>query len=141
WQARWPWSRAWWRWHSADASVIRRRLLKPALEGHVVVVRRIRSSRVPVNFTMLLALVVSACSSGAPAAPSSGPGAPATPQAAEVGPTAAPLGSTAATSTQSAANGAQAEQRSVQAGGDPGAPASQAPPAPIVARSKTTGRP
>src|SRR5205814_2865544 len=35
----------------------------------------------------------------------------------------------------------QAEQRSVQAGGDPGGPVSDAPAAPIVARSKTTGRP
>jgi multiple sugar transport system substrate-binding protein len=35
----------------------------------------------------------------------------------------------------------QPQQRSVQAGGDPGAPASDAPTAPVVARSKTTGRP
>src|SRR5260370_29177093 len=35
----------------------------------------------------------------------------------------------------------QPEQRSVQAGGDTGGPVSDAPAAPIVARSKTTGRP
>src|SRR5260370_34747424 len=37
--------------------------------------------------------------------------------------------------------GGQPEQRSVQAGGDTGGPVSDAPAAPIVARSKTTGRP
>src|SRR5690349_11249218 len=41
----------------------------------------------------------------------------------------------------SATAGGQTEQRSVQAGGDPGAPVSDAPAAPIVARSRTTGRP
>jgi multiple sugar transport system substrate-binding protein len=35
----------------------------------------------------------------------------------------------------------QSEQRSVQAGGDPGGPVSEAPAAPVVARSRTTGRP
>ncbi|HEY1298664.1 MAG TPA: extracellular solute-binding protein [Chloroflexota bacterium] len=105
-----------------------------------MVVRRIRSSRILINFMVLLALVVSACSSGAPPTTSE-PAAPATAQAVNMDSAATPAPSPATTSGQSAAGGGQPEQRSVQAGGDPGAPVSEAPAAPIVARSKTTGRP
>jgi multiple sugar transport system substrate-binding protein len=101
-----------------------------------------RRSRLLVNVAILLALVASACSSGAvpqqptSSAPTSGTSAP--PAQA----TTASASSNPATQTAAAvASGGQSEQRSVQAGGDPGGPASEAPAAPIVARSRTTGRP
>jgi ABC-type glycerol-3-phosphate transport system substrate-binding protein len=103
------------------------------------------SRRQLVNFAVLAALFASACSSGAPApsAPASG-GASA---ASTTQPTPAQQAATPASAANAAAQpaaaapGGQPEQRSVQAGGDAGVPASDAPAAPIVARSRTTGRP
>jgi multiple sugar transport system substrate-binding protein len=102
------------------------------------------------SYALALGLVLSACSSGAPTAPTTMTSS----SAATVGPAAAPVaqptpgqttGTPAATlnpAVQPAPPaGGQPEQRSVQAGGDPGAAVSDAPAAPIVARSKTTGRP
>ena len=97
---------------------------------------------------LLLALFVSACSSGgsgsAPSATTSAPssGQPTSSTTAPK-PTAGQQTSTPASAAQPAAQGAptgQPEQRSSQAGGDAG-PATEAPAAPIVARSRTTGRP
>ena len=109
------------------------------LEGYAVV-RRIGSSRVLVNVAIVVALLVSACSSGA--APQASSGAPAT---SGVAPTPGQQASTPVAANTPAAQpttaSGQPEQRSVQAGGDPGGPASTAPAAPIVARSRTTGRP
>jgi multiple sugar transport system substrate-binding protein len=114
------------------------------------VVRKIRTSRVLVKLTLVLALVASACSSGPPAAsptsstsaaPQAAPApteAPAsTPSSADTNP---PASNPASNSNPAASNG-QSEQRSVQAGGDPSGPVTDAPAAPIVARSRTTGRP
>ena len=92
---------------------------------------------------MLLALIVSACSSGAAPQPtaSGAPASEAKPTPAQQTGTSAAAGDLAAQPTANTQESGQQEQRSVQAGGDPGAPASQAPAAPIVARSRTTGRP
>jgi multiple sugar transport system substrate-binding protein len=106
-----------------------------------------RSSRVLINLALMLAVFVSACSSGAPSAPTA-----AAPTASQAQPTPAqqtgtpasavnPAAQPAAQPTTSAGTSGQPEQRSVQAGGDPGGPVSDAPAAPIVARSRTTGRP
>lgn len=102
------------------------------------------------SFALLLGLFLSACSGGA----SSGGGGQPTPGGAptEAAPTAPArptpaqqTGTPAAAANPAAAPAApatgQPEQRSVQAGGDPGGPVSDAPAAPIVARSRTTGRP
>jgi multiple sugar transport system substrate-binding protein len=111
------------------------------------------------SFALLLGLFLSACSGGAPAAPAVQPTGEAprpTPAqqtgtpAAAVNPAAQPAAPasgqagqpTTGQAGQPAAPAAgQPEQRSVQAGGDPGGPVSDAPAAPIVARSRTTGRP
>jgi hypothetical protein len=111
------------------------------------------------SFALVLGLFLSACSSGAPAAPAGQPTGEAprpTPAqqtgtpAAAVNPAAQPAAPATAQAGQAASGqagqaaapaGGQAEQRSVQAGGDPGGPVSDAPAAPIVARSRTTGRP
>ncbi|MBV9543311.1 MAG: extracellular solute-binding protein [Chloroflexi bacterium] len=107
------------------------------------------------SLTLLIALLVSACSSGAPP---TGPSSARGPTAAQSNaaqtnagqPNAAPTTSSPSNTNATSATGAtggtqqasgQPEQRSAQAGGDPGGPASDAPAAPIVARSKTTGRP
>ncbi|HLZ27171.1 MAG TPA: sugar ABC transporter substrate-binding protein [Chloroflexota bacterium] len=96
------------------------------------------------NLAVLLGLIVSACSggNGAPAASTtSGPSAPTTEVAAQ--PTADSLPTVAAAAQPAAAptSGGQPVQRSSQAGGDTAATAADAPPAPVVARSRTTGRP
>jgi multiple sugar transport system substrate-binding protein len=91
---------------------------------------------------MMLAVFASACSSGAPAAPTAAPAAAPTPAEAQPTPnqsTGAPA--PAARATQASSASGQSEQRSVQAGGDAGGPVSDAPAAPVVARSRTTGRP
>ena len=107
------------------------------------------------SFALALGLFLSACSSAAPAAPGGQPTAEAsrptpaqqtgTPAAVNaVNPTSQPATSQAgqpAADQAGQAAGGQTEQRSVQAGGDPGGPVSDAPAAPIVARSRTTGRP
>jgi multiple sugar transport system substrate-binding protein len=93
------------------------------------------------SFALLSGLFLSACSGGSSQpAPSS--------QATSVAPRPTPAQQTGtpAAAVNPAAQpvppgGNQPEQRSVQAGGDPGGPVSDAPAAPIVARSRTTGRP
>lgn len=100
--------------------------------------------RVLTNLMMALALWTSACSGVAPPAPSA-----TAPSAAQEQPKPTPgqqTGTPAAVNNPAAQPAAptsgQPQQRSVQAGGgDPGAPQSDAPAAPIVARSRTTGRP
>ena len=101
------------------------------------------------SFALLVGLFVSACSgggSGGGAQPAPG-GAPTTaPTSAAARPTPGQPTGTPAAATNPAGQPAapasgQPEQRSVQAGGDPGGPVSDAPAAPIVARSRTTGRP
>src|SRR5581483_3106237 len=121
------------------------------LEG-CAVVGRSRTSRVLVNLAMVLALLVSACSSGAASAPSAAqptqnppgttPASAANPAAQPAAPaTSQPNASGQPTASAASSASGQPEQRSVQAGGDPGGPVSDAPAAPIVARSRTTGRP
>jgi multiple sugar transport system substrate-binding protein len=101
-----------------------------------------RTPRVLVNLTMMMALLLSACSSGAPAQPTPGSAAPAAaPKTTPEQQTATPASSGNPAAQPAQTGGDQSEQRSVQAGGDPGGPVSDAPAAPIVARSKTTGRP
>jgi multiple sugar transport system substrate-binding protein len=105
-------------------------------------VNRSWNSGVLINVMMALAVFASACSSGAPAAPTAAPAAAPTSGGTQPTPnqsTGAPAA--AAQATQPAAASGQPEQRSVQAGGDTGQPVSDAPAAPIVARSRTTGRP
>jgi len=101
-----------------------------------------------VSCALLLGLLLSACSGGGATspAPTTGTGSAATaaPAAAQKPTPNQPTG-TPATSGNAAAQPAvavtgQPEQRSVQAGGDTGVALSDAPAAPIVARSKTTGR-
>jgi len=102
------------------------------------------------SLAVAVGLLLSGCSSGGSPAP------PAAPAASNAGgsqstanaqpTTAAPAAPTSATTAGNPAAppappNSQPEQRSVQAGGDPGGPVSDAPAAPIVARSKTTGRP
>jgi multiple sugar transport system substrate-binding protein len=94
---------------------------------------------------MVLALLASACSSGAPAPAATAPAVPAATTSSEAQPTprqatGAPAAAAAQPAQPAAASG-QPEQRSVQAGGDTGGSVSHAPAAPIVARSRTTGRP
>jgi len=105
------------------------------------IVRRSRNAFL--SATLLLGLVLSACSGGAsnPQAPATS--APASTSAAVAKPTPdQPTGTPAAVVNPAAQPASPpAEQRSVQAGGDTGAPVSEAPAAPIVQRSKTTGRP
>jgi multiple sugar transport system substrate-binding protein len=97
------------------------------------------------SLAVLVSLLVSACSSGAAPAPStnatSAPPA-ANPTAAQSTGATAPTSNPAAQPAQPAAPGAQptAQGGSSQAGGDLGS-ANDAPAAPIVARSRTTGRP
>jgi ABC-type glycerol-3-phosphate transport system substrate-binding protein len=117
-----------------------------------------RNTRLLASLALLIGLVLSACGAGAAASrPTSAP----TPASSTAQPTSA-AGATATTSqsatsaqpaaapsnptsqqaaTPAPATGGSSELRSVQAGGDPGAAVSDAPAAPIVARSKTTGRP
>jgi multiple sugar transport system substrate-binding protein len=102
------------------------------------------------NVATLLALLVGACSSGVPPQPTSA-GAPPTAEArptsdqqprtptVAVNPAAQPASGGGQSTPSSASD--QPDQRSVQAGGDPGGSVSDAPTAPIVARSRTTGRP
>ena len=104
-----------------------------------------------IRVLLAVALFASACSSGgggAPTAPTSV--APAPTELAR--PTPGQQTGTPATATNptaptnpaaqlAATPGGAPQQRSVQAGGDTGGPVSDAPAAPIVARSKTTGRP
>ncbi len=102
-----------------------------------------------VSCALLLGLLLSACSGGGATspAPTTGTGSAATsaPAAAQKPtpnqPTGTPATSGNAASQPAAAASGQPEQRSVQAGGDTGVALSDAPAAPIVARSKTTGRP
>src|SRR5437870_9366988 len=110
------------------------------------VVRRSRYSLL--SFALLMGLFLSACSGGGGGAAGGGQPTPsgAPTSAAPVKPTPdQPTGTPAAAvnpATQPAAPASgQPEQRSVQAGGDPGAATSDAPAAPVVARSRTTGRP
>jgi multiple sugar transport system substrate-binding protein len=103
------------------------------------------------NLALLLGLVVSACSGGGGGAPASATGGPAaaTPAAGlgqQPTPANQPTGAPAAAVNPAAqpvatTSSGQPEQRSSQAGGDTATTASDAPAAPIVARSKTTGRP
>jgi multiple sugar transport system substrate-binding protein len=102
------------------------------------------------NLALLLGLLVSACSGGAASTPSSATSgtAAATPLAAPgQRPTPDQQTGTPASAVNPAAQPAaattsgQPEQRSSQAGGDTATTASDAPAAPVVARSKTTGRP
>ena len=100
------------------------------------------------SFALLMGLFLSACSGGGGGAASGGQPTPsgAPTSAAPVKPTPEQLTGTPAAAVNPAAQPAapasgQTEQRSVQAGGDPGGPVSDQPAAPIVARSKTTGRP
>jgi ABC-type glycerol-3-phosphate transport system substrate-binding protein len=109
---------------------------KTSQEGERVVRRTRTAHHVGLNLALALTLFASACSGGAAPAPTSGPRP--TPDQ--------PAGAPAAASNPAAqpaapANSGQPEQRSVQAGGDPGGPVSDAPAPPIVAHSKTTGRP
>jgi multiple sugar transport system substrate-binding protein len=86
------------------------------------------------NLAVVLGLTASACSGGGGTS-----SAAVTPEA-----TAAPdqpTGTPASAAQPAPASSGQAEQRSSQAGGDTATTASDAPAAPIVARSKTTGRP
>jgi multiple sugar transport system substrate-binding protein len=108
---------------------------------------RFRSSESLVSCALLLGLFLSACSAGganpaptspAGAAPTAASQAASAPKPTPDQPTGTPA---AAFNPAAQAPGGQPEQRSVQAGGDPGGPVSDAPAAPIVARSKTTGRP
>src|SRR5438309_6922265 len=109
---------------------------------------RFRNSQSLLTGALLLGLLLSACSGGGGApAPTVASGAASTPasQAVPAAPRPTPdqpTGTPASAINPAAqpANG-QTEQRSVQAGGDPGGPVSDAPAAPIVARSKTAGRP
>ncbi|HEV7665310.1 MAG TPA: sugar ABC transporter substrate-binding protein, partial [Chloroflexota bacterium] len=110
---------------------------------------RFRYSHALVSIAVLLGLVVSACGGGAatpaaqgPTAAAAGPANTAAPQPTPNQPTGTPASAAnvAAQPAATAAGQGQPEQRSVQAGGDPGGPVSDAPAAPIVARSKTTGR-
>jgi ABC-type glycerol-3-phosphate transport system substrate-binding protein len=86
--------------------------------------------------------LLSACSGGGAGVPAaSGPptSAPSRPTPAQQTGTPAPTANPAAQPAPPASG--QPEQRSVQAGGDPGGAVSDAPAAPVVVRSKTTGRP
>src|SRR6266851_9978251 len=96
----------------------------------------------------MLGLVLSACSgggTGSPAPTASGSAATTAPAAAPKPTPNQPTGTLASAvnpaAQPAAPAGGQPEQRSVQAGGDTGVALSDAPAAPIVARSKTTGRP
>ena len=100
------------------------------------------------SFALLMGLFLSACSGGGGGAAGGGQPTPsgAPTSAAPVKPTPEQQTGTPAAAVNPAAQPAapasgQTEQRSVQAGGDPGGPVSDQPAAPIVARSKTTGRP
>src|SRR6266568_1920852 len=104
-----------------------------------------RIANVLLSLAVVLALYASACSGGA-ATPTNPTSASATAPAAQPQPTPNQPTGTPASAVNPAAQpaapaGGQPEQRSVQAGGDTGGPVSDAPAAPIVARSKTTGRP
>jgi multiple sugar transport system substrate-binding protein len=97
-----------------------------------------------VQLVLLLGLIASACSSGGGVPPSATSGqAVATSQTQPTAgqPTGVPgtAVNPAAQPTPAASSG-QPEQRSSQAGGDSATTASDAPAAPIVVRSKTTGR-
>src|SRR5438876_2990627 len=100
-----------------------------------------------VSCALLLGLLLSACSGGAStsAPPTSGSAATSAPAAAQKPtpnqPTGTPASALNPAAQPAATASGQAEQRSVQAGGDIGVPVSDAPAAPIVARSRTTGRP
>ena len=91
---------------------------------------------------LLSGILLSACSGGGAGVPAaSGPptSAPSRPTPAQQTGTPAPTANPAAQPAAPASG--QPEQRSVQAGGDPGGAVSDAPAAPVVVRSKTTGRP
>src|SRR5216683_763579 len=102
-----------------------------------------------VSCALLLGLLLSACSGGGATSPvpttSGGSAATSAPAAAQKPtpnqPTGTPATSGNPAAQPAAAASGQPEQRSVQAGGDTGVALSDAPAAPIVARSKTTGRP
>src|SRR5262249_11515948 len=128
------------------------------LEAASVLGRSRRSFVVNLGRALALGLVVSGCSGAAPspAAPATATGPTAsggqsanapTATAAQSGgatvgaATAQPTSAAGAATAPQTASGGQPEQRSVQAGGDPGGPVSDAPAAPVVARSRTTGRP
>src|SRR5438132_483981 len=92
---------------------------------------------------LILALFASACSGGGSTTPTEAPQATtqAPPKPTPDQQTGTPAAVTNPAAHAATAPNGQADQRSVQAGGDPGGPVSEAPAAPIVARSKTTGRP
>ncbi|MGI9149045.1 MAG: extracellular solute-binding protein [Chloroflexota bacterium] len=101
------------------------------------------------NLALLLGLVVSACSgSGGPSSAADGPtqASSTTGAAPDQQPTPDQPAGTGAPTLNPAARAApvvgsgQPQQRSSQAGGDTATVASDAPAAPVVARSKTTGR-
>src|SRR5216684_748337 len=109
-----------------------------------------RHSSALISCALLLGLVLSACSGGgaAPAPTASGSAAnsatsapAAAPKPTPNQPTGTPATALNPAAQPSAPASGQPEQRSVQAGGDTGGPVSDAPAAPVVARSKTTGRP
>jgi multiple sugar transport system substrate-binding protein len=102
-----------------------------------------RSRNVLLSATLLAGLLLSACSGGASSPQAPATSAPASTSAPVAQPTPnQPTSAPAAAANPAAppANG-QVEQRSVQAGGDTGGAVSDAPAAPVVQRSKTTGRP
>ncbi len=101
-----------------------------------------------VSCALVLGLVLSACSNGAPPGPAptaSGPvGTPASapkPTPDQFSGTPATAANPAAQPAGAASGSGQPDQRSVQAGGDTGGAVSDAPAAPVVTRSKTNGRP
>ena len=110
------------------------------MEGYLVV-RRSWTSHLLSRVALAFVLFASACS-GSPSAPPTPSAATSAPATALPKPTPEQQTGTPAEAVNPAAQPAgQPEQRSVQAGGDPGGPVSDAPAAPVVARSRTTGRP
>ena len=107
------------------------------------------------SVVLIVGMVATACSGGGSGAPTPAPNAsgagaaPATTNQPAAANQAAPANQPAAANQAATANqpatqtqpATAPDQRSVQAGGDPGGPVSDAPAAPIVARSRTTGRP
>ncbi len=102
----------------------------------------VQPSRTVLRIALLLSLLISACSpGGAPTTssePTSTPAAAAKPTPGES--TGAPAATSNPTSQPAGSQPATNQGGSSQAGGDLGT-ANDAPPAPVVARSRTTGRP
>jgi ABC-type glycerol-3-phosphate transport system substrate-binding protein len=114
--------------------------------------RRFDVPRSLLSLVLVLGIFATACSGGGPGVPTPAANATAAGSTANQPATANPpsaqnpgasqQNAAATQQTQPAtAPAAAPDQRSVQAGGDPGGRVSDAPAAPIVARSRTTGRP